>query len=108
LAIASGYFDFERGVKVITGENRLDRALPAFRRFLKSRFAKEDMAERAMAKYRKRFAPREPYLLKDEFAKWKRKEKSRDAKLSREGRGKRGRVRSKSDKRLGGRPPSPT
>lgn len=108
LALASGYFDFERGVKVITGENRLDRALPAFRRFLKSRFAKEDMAERAMAKYRKRFAPREPYLLKDEFAKWKRKKKSRDAKLSREGRGKRGRVRSKSDKRLGGRPPSPT
>jgi hypothetical protein len=46
LALASGYFDFERGVKVITGENRFDRALPSFRRFLKSRFADEGMAER--------------------------------------------------------------
>ena len=104
LALASGYFDFERGVKVITGENRLDRALPSFRRFLKSRFANEDMAERALAEYRgKRFAPREPYTLKDEFAKWKRKEKSSNAKLSRVARAKRGRVRSKSDKRLGAR-----
>lgn len=106
LALASGYFDFERGVKVITEENRLDRALPSFRRFLKSRFDNEDMAERAMAEYReKRFAPKEPYSLKDEFAEWKRNEKSRNAKLSRQARGKRGRVKSKSDKRLGGRPP---
>jgi hypothetical protein len=90
LALASGYFDFERGVKVITGENRLDRALPSFRRFLKLRFANEDLAERAMAEYREKgFAPREPYSLKDEFAKWKRKEKSRNAKLSREARRKR-------------------
>ena len=104
LALASGYFDFERGVKVITGENRLDRALPAFRRFLKSRFANEDMAERAMAEYReKRFAPLEPYSLKDEFVKWKRLEKSRLAQGSRKARGKRGRVRSKRDKRLGAR-----
>ena len=104
LALAGGYFNFERGVKFITGENRLDRALPWFRRFLKSRFANEDMAEKAMAEYRqKRFAPREPYSLMDEFAKWKRKEKSRNAKLSREARAKRGRVRSKSDKRLGAR-----
>ena len=104
LALASGYFDFERGVKFITGEDRLDRALPWFRRFLKSRFANEDMAEKAMAEYReKRFAPREPYSLKDEFAKWKRLEKSRNAQGSRKARGKRGRVRSKRDKRLGAR-----
>jgi len=104
LALASGYFDFERGVKFITGENRLDCALPWFRRFLQSRFADEDMVERAMAKYReKRFVFGEPYSLKDEFAKWKCEEKSRNAQLSRESRGKRGRVRSKSDKRLGAR-----
>ena len=104
LALASGFFDFERGVKVITGENRLDCALRWFRRFMKSRLANEDMAERAMAEYRKkRFAPREPYSLRDEFARWKREEKSRNAKLSREARGKRGRLRSKSDKRHGAR-----
>jgi hypothetical protein len=104
LALASGYFDFDHGVKFITGENRLDCALPWFRRFLKSRCASDDIAERAIAEYReKKFAPREPYSLKDEFKKWKREEKSRNAKLSREARGKRGRVRSKSDKRLGAR-----
>ena len=104
LALASGYFDFERGVKFITGEDRPDYALPWFRRFLRSRCADEDMAERAMAEYReKRFAPGQPYSLKDEFAKWKREEKSRNTKLSRAARGKRGRVRSKSDKRLGAR-----
>jgi hypothetical protein len=104
LAFASGYFDFERGVKAITGENRLDRALLWFRRFLKSRCSNEDMAQSEIAKYRKEgFASRAPWLLKNEFAKWKREEKSRNAKMSREARGKRGRVRSKSDKRLGAR-----
>ena len=104
LALASGYFDFERAVKFITGEGRLDCALPWFRRFLKSRFADEDMAERAMAEYReKRFAPLEPYSLKDEFVKWKRLEKSRLAQGSRKARGKRGRVRSKRENRLGAR-----
>jgi hypothetical protein len=48
LALASGYFDFERGVKFITGEDRPDYALRWFRRFLRSRCADEDM-ERAMA-----------------------------------------------------------
>jgi hypothetical protein len=104
LALAGGYFDFERAVQFITGKDRPDYALAWFRRFLKSRFADEDMAERAMAEYReKRFAPREPYSLKDEFAKWKRLEKSRLAQESRKARGKRGRVRSKRDKRLGAR-----
>lgn len=107
LAIASGYFDFERGVKFITGENQFDRALPWFRRFLKSRFADETMAETAIAEYReKRFAaPQKVDSLKNEFAKWKREEKSRNASQAR---GKRGRVRSASDNRLGGRPPSLT
>ena len=105
LALASVYFHFERGVKFITGENRLDRALPWFRRFLKSRFANEDIAERAMAEYReKAFASvEECYSLKDKFAKWKCQEKSRLAQESRKTRGKRGRVRSNRDKRLGAR-----
>jgi hypothetical protein len=99
LALASGYFDFERGVKVITGENRPERALRWFRRFLKSRFADGDMAERVMAEYRQKgFASsRSLFALKDEFAKWKRKEKSRSARQARGG------VRSKSDKRRGAR-----
>ena len=105
LALASSYFDFERGVKFITGESRLDRALFSFRRFLKSRFANEDMAERAIAEYSEKAfgSVEESYSLKDKFAKWKREEKSCNAKASRKARGKRGRVRSKSDKRLGAR-----
>jgi hypothetical protein len=91
LAFASGYFDFELGIEFITGEHRPERALPWFRRFLKSRFANEHEAERAMAQYReKRFTLGEPFSLKDEFAKWKHNEKSDNAKLSREARGKRG------------------
>jgi hypothetical protein len=105
LALASGYFDFKRGVKFITGENRLDRALPWFRRFLRSRVADENMAERAMAESgEKAFTSvGKCYSLKDEFAKWKRPEKSRLAQESRKARGKRGRVRSERDKRLGAR-----
>jgi hypothetical protein len=101
LALASGYF--ERGVKVITGQDRLDRALPWFRRFLNSDFANEDKAERAMAEYREKgFAPRELYSLKNAFAKWRTGEVSRKRS---EARAKRGRVRSKNDKRLGARLP---
>ena len=104
-ALASGYFDFERGVKVITGENRPERALPLFRAFLKSISANEDRAEKAMAEYRKTgFASsRSLFALKDEFAKWRTGEVSRKRS---EARGKRGRVKSKSDKRLGGRSPA--
>jgi len=101
LACFRGYCDFESQVKVITGQDRLDRALPWFRRFLASRFANEDMAERAIAKYREMvLAPQDLDSLKDEFARWRRGEVSRKR---REARGKRGRVRSKSDKRLGAR-----
>jgi hypothetical protein len=103
LALASGYFDFERGVKFITGQDRLDRALPWFRRFLKSRFANEDVAEKAMAEYReKAFAPEQLDSLKDAFAKWRTGEVSRTRS---EARAKRGRVKSKNDKRLGARLP---
>ena len=104
LACFRGYCDFESQVKVITGENRLDRALSSYRSFWRSRFAKEDMAERAIAKHREMvFVPRDLDSLKNAFAKWRTGEVSRKR---REARGKRGRVKSKSDKRLGGRPPS--
>ena len=104
LARFRGYCDFERQVKVITGQDRLDRALPWFRRFLKSRFANEDMVEKAMAEYREKgFAREQLDSLKDAFAKWRTGEVSRKRS---EARGKRGRVKSKSDKRLGGRPPA--
>ena len=104
LARFRGYCNFESQVKVITGQDRLDRALPWFRRFLQSRSANEDMAEKAMAEYReKTFAPEQFDSLKDAFAKWRTEEVSRKRS---EARGKRGRVKSKSDQRLGGRPPS--
>lgn len=100
LALASAYFDFERGVRFITQENRLERALLWFRRFLKSRITDEDLVERTMAEYRENAftSVKESYSLKDKFAKWKCLEKSR---LAQEARGKRGRVTSKKDKRLG-------
>jgi hypothetical protein len=104
LACFRGYCDFESQVKVITGQNRLDRALPWFRRFLNSRCANEDMTERAMAKYREMvFDPEDLNSRKDAFAKWKTAELSR---VRREARSKRGRVKSKNDKRLGARLPS--
>jgi len=48
LARFRGCCSFESQIKVIIGQNRLDRALPWFRRFLRSDFANEDTAEKAM------------------------------------------------------------
>ena len=101
LACFRGCCNFKGQVKLITGQNRLDRALPWFRRFLKSRFTDEDMAERAMAKYREKGFPLEQLdFFKDTFAKWRTGEVTLKR---REACGKRGRVKSKSDERLGAR-----
>ncbi|PYJ78990.1 MAG: hypothetical protein DME69_06485 [Verrucomicrobia bacterium] len=93
LARFRGCYCFESQVKFITGQNRPDRALPWFRRFLKSHFGNEDMAE-----YLETAFPEDLDSLKDAFTKWKPEELSRQR---REARGKRGRVKSKNDKRLG-------
>jgi hypothetical protein len=97
---------FDRGVKLITKETRLDRAIPWFLPFVRSRSADEKVFERAIAELQEKgFKPHQVVTLRDAFAEWKAEEKSRKAKESRRARGKRGRVRSKNDKRLGARPP---
>jgi hypothetical protein len=105
-------YTFNQGVKLITGEGRLERARRWYQRFLRSTFdganipdhEKDEKAKSKMAGYEKYGFPywKVELLEPGEFAKWKAEEKSRKAKLSR---AKRGRVRSKSDKRLGARPP---
>jgi hypothetical protein len=97
---------FERGVKLITREKRLDRAMPWFRKFIRSRADTEEYADSEIASLRAEgFHLVQLDTLRRDFKKWKVEEKSRVAKQSREARGKRGRVRSKNDKRLGARLP---
>jgi hypothetical protein len=96
---------FDRGVKLIIKEKRLDRAMPWFRRFETSRYADVETAERAIAEARENgFTSRRIVILRRDFAKWKAEEKSRAASQSGK-KGAQGRVRSKNDKRLGARPP---
>jgi hypothetical protein len=104
--IIGGGCKFERGVRLITKERRLDRAMKWFLPFIRFRSADEKVFERAIAELQEKgFKPHQVVTLRDAFAKWKAEEKSRKAKQSRQARGKQGRVRSKNDKRLGARPP---
>ena len=97
---------FNRGVKLITREKRLDRAWKWFRPFILSRSADAATAERAIAELlEKGFATHQVVSLRDQFAVWKSAEKSRKAKESRAAPRKRGRVKSENDKRLGARQP---
>jgi hypothetical protein len=97
---------YERGVKRITGEKRWDRALEKFREFLESQAQTKEAVEQLLVKYRQKgFTGAKIIRLQNEFAVWWRAEKSRKARESRKVRGKRGRVKSKNDKRLGPRPP---
>jgi hypothetical protein len=98
---------FERGVRLITKERRLDRAIKWFQPFIRSRSADEKVFEGAMAELREKgFKPHQIVTLRRPFAKWKAEEKSHKAKQSSvQRKGKQGRVRSKNDKRLGARPP---
>lgn len=75
---------FERGVKLITKERRLDRAMPWFRRFIRSREGTEKQADGTIAYYRaKGFGPAQVGILRSAFLVWKRKEKSRKASINR-------------------------
>ena len=97
---------FNRGVKLITREKRLDRALKWFGPFILSRSADAATAERAIAEDREKgFATHQVVTLRDQFRVWKAEEKSRKARESRAAHRKPGRVKSKNDKRLGARPP---
>jgi hypothetical protein len=97
--------EFEKGVKLITREKRLERAMHWFRKFIRSRADTEEYADAEIASLRpKGFHFMQLDTLRRDFKEWKRLEKSRIAKQSRETRHKRGRVRSKDDNRLGARP----
>jgi len=72
---------FEPGVKFITREKRLDRAMPWFRKFIGSRTPNERACNMEIAKARKDGFP-SPQLLRLtlDFLRWKANEKSRIAK----------------------------
>jgi DNA-binding transcriptional ArsR family regulator len=72
---------FEPGVKFITREKRLDRAMPWFRKFIGSRTPNEQACNMEIAKARKDGFPGPQLLsLSLDFRDWKAKEKSRIAK----------------------------
>jgi hypothetical protein len=102
------HFKYQRGVKLITGEKRRERALSRFRAFLGSQEKTKGTIDQLLTEYRQNgFTGGKISHLREEFATWKAEEKSRMAKQSRAQRkGRQGRVKSKDDKRLGARPPS--
>jgi hypothetical protein len=82
--VIGAWCKFERGVKFITKEKRLDRAMPWFRRFLRARSGSEKIYDDALATLRTRgFASVQVDTLRAAFAKWKAEEKSRTAKINR-------------------------
>ena len=98
--------EFKQGVKSITEEKRPVRALDWFCRFIRSRAETEELASKEIANYRiNGFGIMRVDILRRDFAEWKPLEISRSAKRSAEQsveeRRKRGRVKSKNDKRLG-------
>jgi hypothetical protein len=99
---------YERGVKRITGKKRWDRALQKLREFHESQGLTKEEVEQLLVQYRQKgFSGQKIIRLQNEFAVWWQAEKSRKARESRKARkagGKRGRVKSKNDKRLGVRP----
>jgi hypothetical protein len=93
-------------VKLITHEKRLARALAWYRRFIRSRTDTEEYADAQIElNQTEGFYAWHLDILRQDFKKWKRLEKSRSAKQSVEKRHQRGRVKSKNDKRLGARLP---
>jgi hypothetical protein len=84
---------FEYGVKSITGQKRLDRAMPWFRKFIGSRTPSEQACNIEIAKARKDgFIAAQMHRLTSDFFDWKAKEKSRIAKIKSSKRKKKGQV----------------
>jgi hypothetical protein len=74
------YRSFEPGVKLITGEWRFDRAMPWFRKFIRSRTPNEQACKTEIDKARKDgFTGARLCTFKWDFDGWKVKEKSRIA-----------------------------
>jgi hypothetical protein len=81
---------FERGVKLITKEKRLDRAMPWFRKFIRSREQTEKQADGTISHYGAQgFGFVQVFTFRRDFKEWKRLEKSRLAQASRAAREKR-------------------
>jgi hypothetical protein len=84
---------FEPGVKIITREKRLDRAMPWFRKFIGSRTPDEQACNIEIAKARKDGFPGLQLMrLRLDFRDWKAKEKSRIAKTKSAKRKKKGQL----------------
>ena len=89
---------FGKGVELITHMKRPDRALDWYRRFIRSRVDTEECADvQIELNQTQGFHFWQLATLRRDFKEWKRLEKSRSAKQNR---AKRGRVKSKDDKRL--------
>jgi hypothetical protein len=84
---------FEYGVKYITGEERLDRAMPWFRKFIGSRTPNEQACNIEIAKARQDgFTGVQLRRLRVDFDDWKPTEKSRIARIKSAKRKKKGQV----------------
>jgi hypothetical protein len=90
------HFKFTPGVKFITGEQVMTRAMPWFRKFIRSRTDSDTQAEVQVA-YRRTFGfgAVKAGLLQGAFAEWKSTAKTALAKKSAAGRKKKKRVRPK-------------
>jgi hypothetical protein len=84
---------FESGVKFITREKRLDRAMPWFRKFIRSRMPNEEACDMEITKWRKDgFTSARLFWLEFDFGRWKPKEKSLIAKTKSGKRKKKGKL----------------
>jgi hypothetical protein len=75
---------FETGVKFITGEKRFDRAMPWFRKFIKTRSDSEKVCDEAIATARaKGFRTIQLDSLQAQFNQWKASDRSQTARTNR-------------------------
>jgi hypothetical protein len=80
---------YEKGVKLITGKEKWDRALQQFRDYLESQGRTKEEVEQLLVQYRQKgFTGAKIIRLQNEFAAWWKEEKSRKARESRKARGK--------------------
>lgn len=81
---AIGHQPFEAGVKLITAEGRMVRAMPKFRRFLMGLGLKEKQTDQIIVSCRKAgFSPREVRTMNEKFSVWSQTDKSEQARRAR-------------------------
>ena len=82
--VIGGRCKFERGVKLITRERRLERAMPWFRKFLRERSASEKIYDAALTTAGATgFTSVQVITLRKAFGEWKPSQKSRSSSVSR-------------------------